>query len=252
MERGDEMNYSRRYQVFGLGLVILSAIVYYFHYQIFHDPHHIFIFLVGDIAFVPIEVLLVSMVIHHFLSNMEKRQKLEKLNMVIGTFFSEVGTNLLTLFSDHDPRLDNIRNDLMITNNWSDEEFSRVSKKLQSYDYSIDLKDLDLDALRTFLDDKRVFLVRLLENPIMLEHESFTQLLRAVFHMAEEFDCRADFNCLPDTDLSHLQGDIERSYSLLVVEWLAYMRYLKENYPYLFSLAMRTNPFDQESSPVVR
>ena len=246
------MNYSRWYKFFGLGLVILSAIVYYFHYQLFHDAHHIFIFLVGDIAFVPIEVLLVSMVIHHFLSNMEKRQKLEKLNMVIGTFFSEVGTNLLTLFSDHDPKLDNIRHDFMITDRWSDEEFANVSNKLQGYNYSIDLKDLDLDELRIFLNEKRGFLLRLLENPIMLEHETFTQLLRAVFHMTEEFDCRDDFGCLPDTDLEHLRGDIERSYGLLVNEWLAYMHHLKDNYPYLFSLAMRTNPFDRESSPIVK
>jgi hypothetical protein len=39
---------------------------------------------------------------------------------------------------------------------------------------------------------------------------------------------------------------------LLVLEWVSYMRYLKEHYPYLFSLAMRTNPFDAEASPVVR
>jgi len=38
---------------------------------------------------------------------------------------------------------------------------------------------------------------------------------------------------------------------LLVQEWLDYMEYLKVNYPYLFSLAMRTNPFDRKASPVV-
>jgi hypothetical protein len=30
------------------------------------------------------------------------------------------------------------------------------------------------------------------------------------------------------------------------------MRYLKRSYPYLFHLAMRTNPFDQTASPVIR
>lgn len=245
------MNNSRWYKIFGVALIILSAVVYYFHYLVFHDPHHIFIYLIGDIAFVPIEVLLVSMVIHHFLSNMEKRQRLEKLNMVIGTFFSEVGTNLLTYFSDHDPKLENIREDLIVSNDWSEEEFANVNKKLRNYDYGININNMDIEYLRSFLINKRDFLVRLLENPTMLEHESFTQLLRAVFHMTEEFSCRGELNCLPGTDLEHLQGDIERSYGLLVKEWLEYMHYLKDNYPYLFSLAMRTNPFDQESSPVV-
>jgi len=30
-----------------------------------------------------------------------------------------------------------------------------------------------------------------------------------------------------------------------------YMRYMKDNYPYLFSLAMRTNPFDRKTSPII-
>jgi hypothetical protein len=31
-----------------------------------------------------------------------------------------------------------------------------------------------------------------------------------------------------------------------------YMQHLKQNYPYLFSLAMRTNPFDANASAIVR
>lgn len=44
-----------------------------------------------------------------------------------------------------------------------------------------------------------------------------------------------------------LGGDIRRTYSRIVLEWLHYMEHLKEDYPYLFSLAMRTNPFDPEA-----
>jgi hypothetical protein len=33
--------------------------------------------------------------------------------------------------------------------------------------------------------------------------------------------------------------------------WLDYVRHLKDGYPYLFSLAMRTNPLDETASPVV-
>jgi len=39
---------------------------------------------------------------------------------------------------------------------------------------------------------------------------------------------------------------------LLVHQWLDYMKHLKDNYPYLFSLAMRANPFDQDASPIVK
>jgi hypothetical protein len=76
-------------------------------------------------------------------------------------------------------------------------------------------------------------------------------LLRAVFHLAEEFSYREDLSVLPDSDKLHLAGDAKRAYHLLVYQWLDHMRFLKDNYPYLFALAMRTNPFDRAASPIV-
>jgi hypothetical protein len=46
-------------------LIALSALLYLIHYEIFKDAHHIFIYMIGDIAFLPIEVLLVTLIIHH-------------------------------------------------------------------------------------------------------------------------------------------------------------------------------------------
>jgi len=103
----------------------------------------------------------------------------------------------------------------------------------------------------TLLVGKRDFLVRLLENPNLLEHESFTDLLWAAFHLTEELDARGGFHGLPDTDRQHLAGDVKRVYSQLALQWLAYMEHLKTDYPYLFSLALRMNPFDPNTSPVV-
>jgi len=85
----------------------------------------------------------------------------------------------------------------------------------------------------------------------LLEHESFAELLRTIFHLTEELANREVIEQLPDTDCHHLAGDIKRVYGLLVYQWLDYMKYLQTNYPYLFSLAMRTNPFDRNASPVV-
>ncbi len=238
--------------VLGIVLVALSAIVYVIHYVIFRDVHHIFIYLIGDIAFVFFEVLLVTLIIHQLLSEREKRARLEKLNMVIGAFFSEVAIELLTYFSDFDPRLDEIRGELIVTKDWSEREFARMAGRLKNYEYGVDIQKVNLEDLRTFLLEKRNFLLRLLENPNLLEHESFTGLLRAVFHLTEELGNREDVKELPETDYEHLAGDIKRVYIQLVGQWLDYMKHLKDNYPYLFSLAMRTNPFDKEASPIVK
>jgi len=109
----------------------------------------------------------------------------------------------------------------------------------------------DLENLKNFLLEKRAFLLGLLENPNLLEHESFTELLWAVFHLTEELAFRIDLKQLPKTDVQHLSGDIRRAYVLLISEWLAYMKHLRDSYPYLFSLAARMNPFDPHASPIV-
>ncbi len=242
----------RRWQILlGSALVLLSVMLYALHYAIFHDAHHIFIYMLGDLAFLPLEVLLVTMVIHELLNQREKRAMLDKLNMIIGAFYSEVGTSLLARVSNADPGLDAIRKDLLIATDWPDTEFLRVRGELGAYDYRIDSSKVDLVFLRDMLVSKRDFMLRLLENPNLLEHESFTELLWAVFHLTEELEARDDLTGVDGVDREHLRGDIERAYGLLSREWFSYMRHLKNSYPYLFSLALRTNPFDREASAVV-
>jgi len=233
----------------GISLITLSAFFYLVHYAIFRDTRHIFIYLIGDIAFIPIQVLLVTLIIDRLLNEREKRALIKKMNMVIGAFFSEVGIQLLRCFSNFDYHFEKIRVNLIVTNNWSEREFFITSKSLKNYDYSINSQKGDLEDLRNFLIGKRDFLLRLLENPNLLEHESFTELLWAVSHLTEELAARLDVSKLSNTDYAHLSGDIKRAYVLLISEWLEYMKHLKDTYPYLFSFALRTNPFDPNASP---
>lgn len=235
----------------GILLILFSALVYSLHYVIFRDAHHIFIYMVGDIAFVFIEVFMVTLVIHRVLSEKEKKNRLEKLNVVMGAFMSELGKPLLIRFSDSDPNLNDLKKNLIVTGNWSLEDFLMVEKRLKEYNYDIDISNIDLADLRSLLTHKKDFLLRLLENPSLLEHESFTDLIQAVFHLTEELECRPNLNTCPELDYKHLAVDIKRVYDFLVYRWLDYMKHLKYNYPHLFSLAMRTNPFDETASPIV-
>jgi hypothetical protein len=238
--------------IFGTSLIALSAIIYISQIFIFKRPQDTFFYILQDLAFVPISVLIVTLILDQLLRMREKRAMLKKMNMVIGAFFSEVGTGLLKSFLDFDVHYDETRENLIVTNEWSEREFSAVKKSLKVYDYKIESRKGDLEDLKGFLIDKREFLLGLLENPNLLEHESFTDLLWAVFHLTEELACRADVKQLPVTDYAHLSGDIKRAYVLLISEWLAYMKHLKDVYPYLFSLAARTNPFDPNVSVEVK
>jgi len=236
----------------GASLLALSVFFYFFHYLIFRDAHHIFIYLVGDVAFVFIEVLLVTLIIHRLLEERARKTRLEKLNMVIGAFFSEVGASLLCFLSNLDPKAEQRRQQFCGRSESSGREFGTVVQFLQTHDYNVDTQKVEWHVLRDLLVKKRDFMLRLLENPNLIEHEAFTDLLRAVFHLTEELEFRTCFDSLPGSDYQHLGGDIRRVYGGLALQWVAYMEHLKNNYPYLFSLAVRTNPLDPNRSPIVK
>jgi hypothetical protein len=94
-------------------------------------------------------------------------------------------------------------------------------------------------------------MISLLANQALLEHETFTDLLWALTHLGEELAARTGLDALPEPDERHLAGDITRAYALLGAEWLSYLEHLQRAYPFLFSLAVRTNPLDPDASPVV-
>lgn len=227
----------------GILLVILSAVLYYVKYIIFHDAYSMFSFLLEDLAFIPINVLVVTLIIDKVIEKREKETLIQKLNTVIGLFFTEVGTEILKTCSKLDPNLNTIRSELMIKVNWTSSDFNKILKSLKTYEYSIVANRTKLDEIKVFLITKRDFLIRLLENPNLLEHETFTDLLMAVFHLEEELQSR-DLSKLSEEDKKHLESDIVRIYKLIILEWVQYLRHLKEVYPYLFVTTLANNPFD--------
>lgn len=237
----------------GLLLVLISALLYSIQFLIFHEPQTELFYLGIDLAFLPIEVLLVVLVIETAISMREKSILIEKMNMVIGVFFSEVGTDLLNIIIKFDHNNHKIREKLLINRYWSEKDFLDAEEKIKNLNFRLNIDGQNQIAIKflqdskTFLVNKRKFLLALLENPNLLEHETFTELLRAVFHLMDELDHREDLTQLPRADYLHLSSDTARAYGLLIQEWLKYMQHLMNNYPYLFSLALRMNPFDPEA-----
>jgi len=238
---------------FGLVLVAISAVLLYAHEAAFHHtPMHEWglYFVTHEIAMMPLEVLVVSLVIHSLLERREREEMLHKMNMVIGAFFSEVGDELLRRVSALDPA-PGVREHFMVDNQWDTRRYAEAKAAVSAHKHDFQATPEDLSALRGFLVGKRPFLLGLLQNPNLLEHESFTDVLWAVFHLAEELDHRTDFAALPKSDVIHLRGDVNRAYGRLAVAWLDHAWHLQKKYPYLFSLLVRTNPLDSSASAVV-
>lgn len=235
-----------------LFLVAASVTIYSTKILLLHNPENTIDYLFNSFGFLPISVLLVTVVLNRLLTIRANQEKMQKLNMVIGTFFAEVGNHLLTVISDYDEDSSVLRNKLIIGDDWGVERFRDASALMDAHSFSVKWEEIDLAELDKFLMQKRDFLLRMLENPVLLENQKFTELLRAVFHLNEELQRRPGFDCLPESDCRHIGGDINRVYKELVSEWVRYMAYLKDSYPYMFSLALRTNPFDEEASAIVQ
>ena len=231
--------------------LVLSVVLYFAHYLIFRDAHHIFIYMLGDLAFLPLEVLLVVVVIERILARQERQAKLQKLNMVVGAFFSELGNRLLSdLINDVDNRKE-ISQALNITGNWTQEDFRKAAEFACHLKVEVDYRKVEMESLKVFLAGKREFLMGLLANSGLLENDKFTDTLWAVTHLDEELEARPSFINLPEKDLKHIAVDIARMYGHLASEWLEYVEHLKSKYPYLFLLIVRTHPFQEHPSAIV-
>ncbi|MFB3895316.1 MAG: hypothetical protein ACE14V_03335 [bacterium] len=236
--------------VVGLSLVILSGLFYLVDYLIYKEQFYIYF--ISDIAFLPVQVLLVTLIVNELMKMRERRALLKKMNMVIGSFFSEVGLYLFKSFRAYDINYEAIQKCVLVKKDWTEKEFSAAKKQLLMLAIKIDSRNGDLETMKQFLTTKRGFLLGLLQNQNLLEHESFTELLWAVFHLTEELSYRTHFTDLPKSDYDHLSTDIKRAYIQLLLEWLGYMQHLQNQYPYLFSLAIRTNPFDPHASVIIQ
>ncbi|MFH1885553.1 MAG: hypothetical protein ABIM40_02555, partial [Pseudomonadota bacterium] len=229
--------------IFGLALVALSGLVYAIHYAIFHDAHHIFIYMVGDIAFVPVEVLLVTLILHELLKRREKKEMMEKVNMVIGVFFHEMGTELLNLMTEFladrralEERLEGMRD-------WTEADFARAAAEASAFTPAFWCAGENLVELREFLVRKRGFIVRLLVNPNLMEHEQFPRLLWSVTHIIDELHMRPSVDKLCTLDGEHVAGDLRRAFHLLLSLWLSHMAHLKSAYPYMYPIALAQTSF---------
>ena len=190
-----------------LGLLTTSMAIYTMHYFVFGDLKFITRGGFASLAFVPIQGLVVTLIIAELMVIMNRGSRMQKMNMVIGAFFSELGTRLLHHFYVGDPNGQRLREVFEKADDLSSRQVQAILQQVADYQF---ISDLGTDDL------------------------------------IEELDARDDLTRSPKSDVEHLKGDVTRAYRCLFVEWVHYMRHLHDNYPFLFSFAMRTNPLEQE------
>jgi len=237
-----------RMALFMLFVAILFNLI---HYSIFGDYRYIFEFILAQLGFLPISVYLVTVVLNRLMGRRERATLLKKLNMVVGSFFSEVGTDLLRHLSTTSAA-PNLSQAMLVDQSWNAAAYNKARKGVGQFAGILTYQDINWQALKDFITAKKGFLLSLLGNANLMEHDSFTELLWAVFHLEDELASRRDIGHTSPADCEHLVGDANRVYLLLLNEWLNHMEHLQNEYPFLFSLEVRLNPFNPNAKAEIQ
>ena len=242
---------------FSIIMVIAIIVIYGSNILILKDPEHVISYIWTHLGFIPVDILIVAFVLDEIISKKEKEAMMEKLDMIMSTFFSEVGNDLISQLSSVNKHkadtsyLESIKS-------WDDKDYENKLKEIKNINipFRADVTSEDreeyLTNIRNLLINKREFIVGLLNNPNLLEKEEFSKLLTAILHLDEELEHRPDLSKVTDVDFNHLNGDMERIYNILIHEWIYYLRYLNKHYPYMIALIIRTNPFDANADAYVK
>lgn len=233
-------------------LVSISAVIYLILFKAFGHLVNIEESVLNNLAFLPIYVLLVTLVVEQLINRKEKQIIISKLSPLIGLFFNEMGRHILREILASDKGSAKIKEDFHFSANNFDKSFKVIMSDLKNYCPDVDFNIQKLDKMRSFLMSKKEFILQLMENPNLLEHDNFTELILSVYHLYQELSLREDVRLLPEADYNHLNKDIERVQSLLLREWLYYLKYLIKEYPYLFSVELRTNPFSAINDVIIK
>lgn len=229
--------------IVGLVFLLISGLLYFLQILLFNSPRDTFFYFFQDVAFIPIQVLIVSFIINQLLEKREKENFYKKLNMVIGVFFSEIGFELIKYYRIFDKSFEKNSISFSISDKWSDNDYKNAAKIARKMSMNIKADGSNLILLKKFLLSKRDIMLRILENQNLLEHESFSDMLLAISHLTEELEFRKSLENLTDVDRQHIEKDLERAFIFLLEQYFMYMKHIKNSYPYLYSLYLRINIF---------
>lgn len=252
------MDEHKRWKIkFSILMIVLIIVIYGSNYLVLGDAEHIISYVWTHLGFIPVDILVVAFLLDEIIERKEKEAMLEKLDMIMSTFFSELGNELITqLSSVNQYKADTSY--LKSIKNWDDKDYENRLKELKNINIDFEAniapekREEYLLTIRELLISKREFIVNLINNPNLLEKEEFSELLNAILHLDEELEHRPDLSLVTDSDFKHLNGDMQRVYNKLVHEWIYYLRYLNKHYPYMIALMIRTNPFDETADVYVK
>lgn len=225
----------KHYLLISFILVLLSFMMFLLHYLVFGQLENTIYYSLMSLCFIPINTLAVTLVFDKLVERQAKRERLSKLNMLVGLFFSEIGFGLLKLIVAADSKIYSLNLD------FSDLKTSDI--KLRNYEHNLNFDNINYSELKKLILESKNIISSLISNESVLEHETFADLLMALMHLRDEIIFVKHKKYLTEEDRIHMEGDLIRVYKALTIQWIGFLSHLKQYYPYQYSGAIKFNPF---------
>ena len=126
---------------FSILMIIAAIIIFGTNYLVLKDTHSIVSYVWLHIGFIPIDIIIVAFILEDIMSRKEKEAIYEKLDMLISTFFTEIGNELIEEFSSAN-EFKASTSYLKAIPNWDDAEYDKQLKKLKNanIDFNVDIE----------------------------------------------------------------------------------------------------------------
>lgn len=228
-----------------LPIVAITVCFYAIYYLLLHNKDDIITSIMDNIISVPFNVLITGILFDYILNRKTRKIEEEKIDMVIGIFYTEVGNELLKMMTKADECIELVRSDLLATYDWEEENYENAIKILDQMDYCVDIDKIDISEMKLLLDKSTPLIIDLLSGNVLKNKIDFTEIVVSVFHLRCEFNERIIQDELEEYEKEHLIDDIEVAYKLLAKRWYQYIYILQKEHPQLFVKALINSPFDE-------
>ncbi len=217
-------------------LLAVSIFIYMFQILVFHDPTTTEFYLLQDLAFMPITIIVATIVVGEVVNEKEKRERKENTKMVTSTFYTQIGGEMMGVLVNQLENKEEVV-DILQREIHSESDVEDMQQKIRNCSLHMQFDEAVSDRISRMLAENRMALLVLSSNPMILEQRSFTNLLWGLFHLEDEFRLRGSYAEMTQEDRLHLAADFEKVLRLLLLNSVPNAKYLQDMFPSLYQTA---------------
>lgn len=218
-------------------LIAISVVIYALQIIIFDDKRTTAFYIFQDLAFMPITIAIATLVVGDLMNRRQQKEQQEKTRMLTSSFFTQMGTDLIDTMIQDSANAGELKQ-LMQSPLQSDKDVQKVQAQLQNADLDFTLTEEVYDQSMDLILKNQLSLLTLSSNPLLLEHECFTEMLWGIFHLNDEFRLRGKYSKLDEAGREHMQEDFIKVFRLLLINRVANLKYLRDTYPNYYSASL--------------